>query len=467
VLNVLFPIVTAPYISRVLGVENIGVVRFVITCVGYFVLFAALGISYYGVRELAKFKDNQEKCSQIFSSLFVIILCSTLVMILFFFLSINLIPEFKEQRLLFSLYGITLYFVPISMDWYFQAKENFRMIAIRSFVVKMLALTSLFIFVRQRSDIIPYVFISTFSIVGNQIWNLCYAYKTGLRIKLSNIELRHHIKPMFVFLGTNVAVSVFVMLDTVMLGFLSSYNQVGYYTSPNLIVSVWVGFFTAVNTVLLPRLSFNNAQKGNTENVVLLQKTFDLNALLIVPMVIGLCLASARFVPLFFGSEFIGSIVPMQILSFKIIAVMFNSFFVVNILMVLGHEKKLLFAVVCTALLSFTLNLLFIPRYGAVGTAAVSLIAESFEAGLNLYFVYKFTRIKVRWNALGTAAIFALPLFVLYYFCDKFIAQDVTFLFVFVCFSGTVYFTLQLLGKNYLVYQVMEIGINKLNKYRR
>jgi len=457
ILNVLFPIVTAPYISRVLGVENIGVIRFASTYVGYFSLFAALGIGYYGVRELSKYKDNQEKCSQIFSSLFTIIICSTIVVSLLFLLSVNILSKFKEHRLIFSVLGISLYLVPITMDWYFQAKEKFQMITIRSFVVKVLALASLFIFVRQRSDVIPYILISTLSIVGTQIWNLCYAIKDGLRIKLHHVEIRGHIKPMFVFLLSSIAVSIFVMLDTVMLGFLSSYEQVGYFTSPNVILMALMGCFGAINTALLPRLSYNNAQNDNIANAEILQKTFDLNALLIVPMAVGLCLIASRFVPLFFGQEFAGSIVPMQILSFKVIVVMINSFFALNVLMALGYEQKYMIAVTCTALLAFVLKLLFIPRYGAIGAAATAIAAESFEIGLLLYFVFKFTKIRVNWQGLGTASFFSLSFFVLYYFLNRIINNDFHFLYIFVSISILTYFFLQLLTKNDLVIQAIAL----------
>ena len=463
VLNVLFPIITAPYVSRILGVDNIGVVRFVTTCVTHFALFATLGIGIYGVRELAKYKDDQKKCSQIFSSLFMIMLCSTLVVSLLFVLSINFIPEFKEHRLLFSLYGIVLYLSPITIDWYFQAKENFRMITIRSFIVRLLAIVSLFIFVRERSDIIPYVLISVFSIVATQVWNLSYAYKTGLRINLRHLELSRHIKLMLVFFCSRIAISIYEIMDPVMLGFLSSYEQVGYYTSVYMIIDMMIGGFYAINTVLLTRLSFNRAQKGNNANTALLQKTFDFNALLSVPMAIGLCLIASRFVPFFFGNEFAGSIVPMQILSFKMILGMLNSFFVINVLFVFGYEKQFLLVAVCTSLLSFALNLLLIPHYGATASAIVAIvIGGCFQFGFNFYFVYKLTHIRLHWRAFRIAVLLSLPFFVLNYLCDRIIIHDFAFLCVFISLSAIVYFALQLLAKNYLVRSIIEIGINRL-----
>lgn len=465
VLNLLFPIITAPYVSRIMGVEFIGLVRFVTTSVNYFVLFAMLGIGTYGVRELAKYKNDQKKCSQIFSSLFTITLCSTLVVTLFFVLSINLVSEFKEYRFLFSVYGIVLYLAPVTMDWYFQAKENFQMITLRSFVVKLLCVVSLFLFVRERSDLIPYILISVFSTVATQIWDLSYAYKTGLRISLRHLELRRHIKPVFLFFFTSIIISIYDQINPVMIGFLSSYEQVGYYTSASMIIGMLLGGFYAINTVLLSRLSFNRAQKDDNANSELLQKTFDFNSLISVPMAIGLCLISLRFMPLFFGDEFAGSIVPMQILSFKLILDMLNGFFVINVLYVFGYEKKFLLIAACTALLSFALNMLFIPRYGAIGAAIVAIaIGGCFQIVFNLYVVYKHTHARLRWRAFPIAVLLSLPFFALHYLCDKLIIHDFAFLCIFISFSVIVYFTLQFLAKNYLVHQMIEIGINKLRK---
>jgi O-antigen/teichoic acid export membrane protein len=448
----------------VLGVGNIGILRFVITTVGYFSLFASFGIGYYGIRELAKYKNNQEKCSQIFSSLLIITICSTLIVTLLFLLCINLIPVFKENLLLFLLYGITLYFVPITMDWYFQAKENFRMITIRSFVVKLLAFSCLFFFVRKRSDVIPYILISTLSTVITQVWNFIYAFNNGLRINLHTLELRQHIKPMFIFLLSNISIGVFSMIDTMMLGFLSFYEQVGYYTSSNIILTTLISIFAATHTVLFPRLSFNNSQDKSVDNVLLLQKIFDLNVLLVIPMAIGLCLISSRFMPLFYGSEFIGSIIPMQILSFKLIIVILNYFFGYSILIAFGYERKYLVTVVCAAIISIALNFFLIPRYGAIGAALTAVISEGFSAGLVIFFVYKFTRIHIFYNTIFMSLLFSLlPFLAIYYIFDKIIIHNFLFLCIFIFLSIVVYSMLQLMFKNYLLQQIINIIINKLN----
>ena len=465
IINMLFPVATAPYISRVLGVENVGIVNFALSYVSYFMLFATLGVGYYGVREIARHKDDKEKISQIFSGIFRINIVSTAIVSTVYFLTIFSIPSLSADWKIFVLAGISLYLVPTTIDWYFQGLENFKVIAYRSLVIKCMAFAGLFIFVQQREDVIPYVILSSFAILGNNVWNMVYAKKQGLKIKWTNIHASVHIKPMLVFFVTNVIASIFNMMDTLMLGFMSTYEQVGFFTSPNKILILVITGFGSLNAVLIPRISFNRQQNNNSENMALLQKTFDITSLFVVPVAIGLCLISSRFVPLFFGSEFMGSILPMQILSFKVIVVMINCFFVFNILMAYGHENKFLIVAALTAVFSFTLNWILIPLYGAVGVSITSVAAESVEIFLNLFLVYKFTKIRINWKVMLNSFIFALSFFVLYALFSNYIVNDIIFLFIFVISSILVYFSLQFfLAKNYLAVQILNMLANKINR---
>jgi O-antigen/teichoic acid export membrane protein len=455
-LNFIFPLFSAPYISRVLGVENIGLVNFAMSYVGYFAVIAVLGVDYYGVREIAKYKDDQKKTSKVFSELFLINCVTTIVVTIIYFLSIWHIPSLQQNWKIFVLVGVNLYLIPISLDWYFRGLEYFKIITNRSIVIKFLSFVGLFIFVKQREDVIPYILLYVCSVIGTYILNFIYAKKTGLKIKWTNINVKVHIKPMLIFFVSHVAISIFTMLDVLMLGFLSSYKQVGFFTSPNRILGIIMSFFAAINTALIPRLAFNQQQQSNDNaNKELLQKAFDFSSLLIIPAAIGLCLLSARFIPFFLGPEFLGSILPMQILSFKIIVVMINSFFGFNILMTFGYENKYAIVLFTCALFSFVLNLIFIPKYGAGGAAATTIAAESLEVLLNLFLVYKFTKIRINWMSVVLAMICTLPFFVLYFLCNILIQNSVLFLLIFIGLSILVYVILQLfIVKNYLLIQI-------------
>jgi O-antigen/teichoic acid export membrane protein len=465
ILNMLFPIVSVPYISRVLGVENIGIFNFATSYVSYFIIFAALGVGYYGVREIAKYKNDPEKTSEIFSGIFKINIITTIIVTIVFVATIFYIPELRQNRTIFIIAGITLYLAPITIDWYFQGLENFKMITSRSFAIKCLVLIGLFVFVRQREDIIPYILLSTFATIATNVWNLGYAWKMGLKIRWKNVHSKVHVKPMLVFFISNVAVSIYFMLDTLLLGFLSSYEQVGLYTSPVKIVVMITSGIAAINVALIPRLAFNNKKQNHEANKALLQRTFDLNSLLIIPIAAGGYLIAPRFVPIFFGHEFIGSIVPMQVLSFKIIAVIINIFLSQNILMAFGYENKLLITVILTALCSLTINLALIPRYGAIGASITSLISEYFQVLLQGFMLFRFTKIRINIKGLLIATLFTLPFFVLYYWCNRYIENNLTFLTTFLCICALLYLALQRYGaKNYLIIQQMNLIIDKIKR---
>jgi O-antigen/teichoic acid export membrane protein len=420
-------------------------------------------VGYYGVREIAAYRNDPEKTSEIFSGIFRINLITTIIVTTGYIASVWYIPELKQHSKIFIFSGVTLYLAPISIDWYFQGLENFKMITFRSLIIKCLTFAGLFIFVRQREDIIPYILLSASATIVTNIWNLGYARKTGLKIRWRHVRSGVHVKPMLVFFVSSVMISIYILLDTLMLGFLSSYEQVGFYTSPVKVFAFIMSGIVAINAALIPRLSFNSREQNHDANNTLLQKTFDINSLLIIPIAIGGYLIAPRFVPVFFGYEFTGSVVPMQILSFRTIAVIINVFLSQNILMAFGLENKLLLTVILTAVLSLLVNLMLIPRYGAVGASVTSLIAEYFEVILQIFMLFRFTQIRTNIKALFTSALCTLPFFVLSYLCNRTVENNITFLIMFISSCTLLYLILQrYCVKHYLIVQLMDSIIIKI-----
>ncbi len=456
-LNLVVPAITVPYISRVLGVANVGLANFTITYAGYFVIFAAIGINIHGVREIAKHRHDQAACSRIFSELFRITLISTLALTTIYLASIFAIEELRRDWKLFAVAGMYLYATPVSIYWYFQGTEDFRVVALQGLVSKILSVVALFIFVKHRDDILPYVLISSIAIIGPHIWSFTYALRRGLRVSFGGLSVRRHLKPMFIILGSNAAASIFGMLDVIILGFLSTHEEIGYFTTANKVVMLIVLAFVAINAALIPRLSANYHKNDHKANDQLLQKAFDLTVMLIVPAAIGLCLVSPRFVPFFLGGEFSGSILPMQILSFKVFLAMINSFFSLNVLMAMGFEIKFLTVLIITAVFSLTANLLLIPVLGAVGAAATSVAAEAVQMALNLLFVYKFTRVRLSWRQAGVALLYSSLIVALYFVCNGVIENNVVFLCVFMTFASAAYFSAQFfVARNQLLAQLAD-----------
>jgi O-antigen/teichoic acid export membrane protein len=417
------------------------------------------------VREIAKYKNDPAKTSEIFSGIFKINVIATIIATIVFITTVLYIPELRQHSKTFLIAGITLYLAPTTIEWYFQGLENFKMITIRSVIIKCLSFIGLFVFVRQREDIIPYILLSSFVTIATNMWNVWYARKMGLKIRWHHVRSKVHIKPMLIFFMSGMAISIYILLDTLMLGFLSSYEQVGLYTSAAKVFSIITSGIIAINAALIPRLSFNNKEQNHEANKVLLQKTFDINVLLIIPMATGGCLVAPRFVPFFFGHEFMGSILPMQILSFKIIAIIINVFLSQNILMAFGYENKLLITVILTAIFSLIMNLALIPRFGAVGATITSLIAEYLEVLLQICMLFRFTKIRISIKTLFTSTFFTLPFLAPYYLFNNTIENDTAFLATFIITCILSYIILQRYWvKNYLIVQLMNSIISKMKK---
>jgi O-antigen/teichoic acid export membrane protein len=463
-LNVIFPVVTIPYISRVLGAENIGIINFSANYAGYFVMIAALGVNYYGVREIAKYREDRDTVSSVFSGIFLINIASSFFASIFYIFTVIAISGLRENALIFILMGVTIYLTPFSIDWYFQGLEHFKTITVRSVIVKCVSFISLFLFVRRREAVIPYVCLHVFSMVGTYVWNLVYAFNRGLRIKITNVRIKEHIKPMLIFFVANVSISIFMALDTVMLGFLGSYEQVAFYTQPNKIVTVLSQGIGSINIAILPRFSFNTMAGDSGANKKLLQKVIDLNIFLLLPISLGFYLIAPRFVPLFFGKEFIDCVIPMQVLSFKLIGTMLTWFFGAIILVGLGHEKKYLIVTSVIAFVSFVLNLLFIPKYGAIGVTMVSSFTTSLGMMLSIFCVYKFTKIRLNYKMAAPTLFCTVFLFVLFISLNQFIVNDFLFMFCFIGVSVVVYCALQTICKNYLINEVVAMVKNRIVK---
>lgn len=376
VLNVAFPVITTPYVSRILGVENIGIVNFTITYASYFVLFASLGIPLYGVREIAK-NSTEESSNKVFTEIFIISCLSTLLFSLIYVISIFQVPALARNKEFLLVAGISVLFVPVNVDWFFAGKEQFKMLTVRSIIAKILSIGGLFLLVHKRDDILPYMVLIVIANLISQWWSFGYLLKHGVKLVFKSLQLKVHIKPIFILFFSSVAVSIYTMLAPILLGFMSSYIEVGFYTSANKVSSMILPIVTSMSLVIVARINTLKGSADYNEQVSrLLIRSFDYMLMLAIPATVGLILVAPRFVPLFFGAEFIPATVSLQLMSLLIIIIGLSNLFGTQVLVALGHEKKYLKAILFGTVINFTLNMFLIGKYGALGASLASVAAE-------------------------------------------------------------------------------------------
>lgn len=391
--KVIFPLITAPYVSRVLEPDGVGLFNFASTYAGWFALFAALGVPYYGIREVAKIKDNVSEETKFVSEIISISIIATLVSCLLMFMTLLFIPQLNENYIIFLVSGIILYTTPFKVDWFFQGKEEFGYITFRSLVVKTLSVVLLFLFVREKSDLLIYVALNALAGVFNEIWNFIKLYQSGIHPYFTFSGGRH-IKPLLILFSSSIAISVYTILDTLMLGFISNYNEVGYYNCAIHLSRALVPIVTSLATVALPHVAKLKEEKNWIEINILMNKSFSIVSFMSFPIAFGVMVVAPVFVPLFFGEQFYGTIIPLQIIIFTVVAIGFNNLAGIQILLGFGLDKAFLYSLLTGTILNFSFNLLLIPCYGASGAAVSSLFAETLILCVMVVFIYKETPIR-------------------------------------------------------------------------
>lgn len=375
-LSLVFPLITFPYVSRILLPEGIGKVNFANTIVNYFVLISSLGIGGYANRETAKLKEDRKALSIFFKEIITINTFSCIIAYILFFIALYFIPKFSAYKTLLLICCINIPFSIFGIDWLYSANEEFRYLTIRSFIVQVICVIYLFIFVRTKEDIAFYALFGVLINIGNNIINFFVAGKfIDFKIK-TRLKLKQHMKPIFVFWGITVITTIYSLFDTTMLGFLSTNTEVGYYTASTKFVHMILGMLTAITAVLLPRFTdlIKNNDKTNFNDLV--NKSINILILLSIPITIGIILLSKSMILLLSGEQYLPSVSSMIIISPIIIIISFGSLIGGQLLPSLGKEKISLYSYIVGVTINITLNSILIPKYGAAGAAIGTVFAE-------------------------------------------------------------------------------------------
>lgn len=440
--RVIFPLITAPYVSRVLEPDGVGLFNFSNTYAAWFSMFAALGIPYYGIREIARLEDKQEQ-QRFVSEIISISMVSTLLCSAMMFLTLFFIPQLNENYVIFLVAGTVLYITPFKIDWYFRGMEEFGYITFRSLLIKILSVILLFLFVRSKSDLLLYVFLNAISLVLNEVWNFVKLYQRGLH-PCFTLSGRKHIKSLLVLFSSSIAISVYTLLDTLMLGFMTDYAEVGYYNCATHISRALLPVVTSLSAVVLPRISLLEKSNDLQQINKLINKSFSVIAFLSFPVAFIVIAVAPTFIPLFYGEQFYGATLPLQIMILTVIAIGFNNLTGFQILLALGFDKLFLYSILIGMVSNFSLNLLFIPYFGASGAALSSVIAEFLILAVMIYYIYTYTKIRFRGERqLLQAFIFSSLFFLVAFLIGQFISG---WPFVFV--SGIVCSLIYLLFQN-------------------
>lgn len=441
--QVIFPLITFPYIARTILPEGVGVVSFVDSVCRYVVLFSALGIPIYGVREVAKAKSDQNQLSKLFNELISINLIFTFLVLLLYTYCIIVIPKLNEN-LIFYLIGFLFIFSNVFIaEWFFQGVEEFKYITKRNLVIKIISTISIFLFVKTSNDALLYFFILVLVNTGNAVVNYNYI-KNKFKIKFvfTTNSIQKHIKPLFFVFGSLVFISVYTLLDSIMLGIFSTNHAVGIYTTGLKIARIPMTFIGALGVVLIPRLSEYHEFGNFFEFKQLIKKSINFVITFSVPIFILIIALSKEVVIAFAGISFKDSALVLNILSLLGILIGFSNVFGLQILTPMSKDKYLTISVAIGTLISICLNILLIPKLHEIGAAISNVTAETAVTLATFYFARRFIKISFEIIYLLKTFFLFIPLFfiaklVSHFFANIWIIISIvavvsTFYFIFV-----------------------------------
>lgn len=372
----IFPLITFPYISRVLLAEGSGKITFASSVANYFLMVASLGIPTYGIRACAQVRDDRKKLSRTAHELLFINSVTTLVVAITYVICVLEVPRFRKDEVLFLINGVNIVLNMVGMNWLFQALEQYDYITIRSLIFKVISIVLMVILVHQKSDYIIYGAITVFAAVGSNLLN-CIRARHYIDAKwLGDYHIRRHIKPILILFAQSLAISIYTNLDTVMLGFMKTDVDVGYYNAAVKVKTILVSLVTSLGNVLLPRMAYYAKENRNKEFMNTMTKALSFTMLISLPLACYFCLYSPESIQFLAGNGYNGAILAMRIITLSIVPIGLTGILGIQVLTAIEKEKYVLYSVIVGALVDFFLNLLLIPNMGAAGASFATLIAE-------------------------------------------------------------------------------------------
>lgn len=421
IVTLILPLITTPYISRILGPENIGIYSYTISIVTYFILFGSLGIAMYGQREIAYLQDKKDKYSKTFWEIFILRFITMIISMFVFYFSFASNGEYSIYYTILLLEMLANCF---DISWFFQGLEEFKKTVVRNIVVKIISIVCIFTFIKTQEDLAIYFWIYILStLIGNlSLWTYLPKYLT--KIKIKNLNIFKHFKPTISLFIPQIAVQIYTVLDKVMIGtIIPEKTEVGFYEQSQKIIKMLLTVVTSLGTVMVPRMANTFINGDNKKMQEYMKRSFSFVFFLAIPMIFGVIAVANNFVPLFFGEGYDKVEVLMIIISPILLAIGLSNVIGTQYLLPSKKQKHFTISVVIGAIVNFLINLLLIGKYGAIGASIGTIIAEVAVTIVQFIFIRKeiniFDILKLSIKYIIASIIMFIVIFILRNFIEN------------------------------------------------
>lgn len=463
-LNILFPLITFPYVARIISVDGIGKVNYTLAIIEYFILISQFGIPTYAIRECAKYRDDKVKLSKTVQEILLINVIMIVLSYAMFFGMLD-IKAFHNYKTLLLIMSINIITTNLGVEWFYQAIEEYKIITVRNLLVKIVSIILIFTLIKNESDYILYGLIIVISTALGYLLNFYQLRKYIHPLKrFSNYNIKKHIKPILVLFAMAFTISIYLNLDKVMLGLMSGDKAVGIYTASNKMVKMVLALVTALSTVMLPRMSYYIDKGLKDEINNLIKKSLDFIFMISIPSTIGIVMLSKQLILFFAGNDFTEAIFTLKILSPIIIAIALSNLTGIQILMAHGKERLVLVSTIFGAVINLLLNLILIPMFQQNGAAIATLIAEIAVTLIQFKFSFSYIKSNIKIYNIINYFIGGFLIFITCTVLNMFIKDILLSTIIDVFLSILVYITYLYITKNEIINEILEKFVRKIRQ---
>lgn len=374
ILIMILPLITTPYIARVIGPEGVGIQSYTFSIVNYFVLFTMLGINNHGNRSIAMVRDNKKKLSKTFVSIYSVQSMMAIIMIILYSLYIIFIVD--KYKIIFVIQLLHIISALLDINWFFFGLEQFKITVVRNIIIKLVSICSIFIFVRDSKDLYLYSLILGLGSLISQLVLWTYLKKYINFIKVTKNEIIQQIKPILILFIPVIAISIYKIMDKIMLGLMTTVTQVGFYENSEKIVAIPMGIIAALGTIMLPKMSNLYATGNINEGKRYMELSMEFVMFMSVGSMFGLIGVSPILIPIFLGDKFNQCVSVVSLLSITLLFLSWANVIRTQYLIPKRMDKAYIGSTILGAIVNVIINLLLIGKFGAVGAAIGTIFAE-------------------------------------------------------------------------------------------
>lgn len=460
ILVMIVPLITTPYLSRVLGAESIGIYSYTLSITTYFILFGSLGVAMYGQREIAYVQEDIEKRSKVFYEILLMRFTTLGISIIIFYITFAMKGQYSVY---YKILLLEIIANALDISWFFQGIEEFKKTVIRNTIVKVVSVMCIFAFVKSSNDLNKYFLIYVLSTFLGNISLWMYMPKYIERISIKELQIFRHLKPTVGLFVPQVAVQIYTVLDKTMIGaIVEDKSEVGFYEQAQKMIKLLITISTSLGTVMVPRMANTFARGDKKKLIEYINMSFRFVLILVFPLMFGMVSIANKFVPIFYGSGYEKVIILINIIVPIVLAIGLSNVIGTQYLLPTKKQKEYTISVTAGAFVNFILNMIFIRLWKSVGASIATVIAEFTVTGAQFYMIRKEIKFVDIIKLMKNYVVSGLIMLCISVIIGKIINNNIVSITIQILVAVLVYFTVLIVLKDEMIIDGLKIIKDKL-----